>query len=273
MTLAVVSASMTTQQLARHTGYVLSNLSKSYLGVEHMTSEIKPTDFGQPKSKNGAKFVEDMADKTTDKIKLRMKEVISMSLNASRASRSLLMLHENNALALACPHHSIACSQLLKNSEAVRGRYQNKGMTDYQRPKPLHCCKLGTGEYPDVQMEYDPSFFGETLTDQMCMKAPDGSTTFDQLVLSLDADVTRSTELQQSFKDNLDESKEIIKWQYYGGLWHTVRSLRLFSVEIAHHRAMMRMFLQQMPMGSSGCFPEIKPIIVTRTTLDFVHGT
>ena len=70
---------------------------------------------------------------------------------------------------------------------------------------------------PNFNVHYDPRFFGEILIDQMCLQAPDGSTTFGDLVHSLDANVTRSSELQASFKSILKQSPEV-KWQYYGGM-------------------------------------------------------
>jgi len=65
---------MTTQELADHAGSALSHLAKSYLGVERVASEIKSTDFSAAQNTDGASFVKNMADITTDKIKRRMKQ-------------------------------------------------------------------------------------------------------------------------------------------------------------------------------------------------------
>ena len=72
----------TTQEIADHVGSALSHLGKSYLGVERVASEIKPTDFST-RQNDGENFVKIMAETTTDKIKTRMEQVIVMSPSAS----------------------------------------------------------------------------------------------------------------------------------------------------------------------------------------------
>ena len=93
LTIAVASAFMTIQELADHTGSTLSHLAKSYLGVERVASEIKPTDFSTPNSFDGLNFVEQIARTTSAKITKRMEQVICMSPNASNALSLLLMVH------------------------------------------------------------------------------------------------------------------------------------------------------------------------------------
>ena len=83
LTLAVASTSMTTQEIADHAGSALSHLTKSYLGVERVASEIKPTDFSTPRNDEGENFVKIMAETTTGKIKTRMEQVIVISPSAS----------------------------------------------------------------------------------------------------------------------------------------------------------------------------------------------
>ena len=77
LTLAVASAVMTIQELADHTGSALSDLAKSYLGMEHVASEIKPKDFSSSQKNDGRKLVKEMAHTITSKIKTRMHQVIS----------------------------------------------------------------------------------------------------------------------------------------------------------------------------------------------------
>ena len=104
LTLAVASTSMTTtQEIADHVGSALSHLGKSYLGVERVTSEIKPTDFST-RQNDGENFVKIMAETTTGKIKTRME-------------------------------------QLLRNRNVVKKLYEANGRSDF-RPKPLQCCEV-----------------------------------------------------------------------------------------------------------------------------------
>ena len=76
LTLAVASAAMTTQEFADHTGSTLSHLAKSYLGTEHVASEIKPEDFSSPQQNDGFKLVEEMANTISSKITTRMDQVL-----------------------------------------------------------------------------------------------------------------------------------------------------------------------------------------------------
>ena len=104
---------------------------------------------------------------------------------------------------------------MLENRKVIQGRYEANGRSN-NYPKPLQCCKVEN--YPDLNLHYDPRFFGNILTDQICLETPESLRPFGDLVHSLDANVTRSSELQASFKQILDDSPEI-KWQYYGGMW------------------------------------------------------
>ena len=75
--LSVASAATTTKEMATEAGTILSTLATSYLGLDDMKNTIKTLKFDS-KAVDGETFVKGIATKTTNKLKERMNQVITL---------------------------------------------------------------------------------------------------------------------------------------------------------------------------------------------------